>query len=128
MRTGVLSKDTMNGQQFLQQLAKFPSDTFEHYSSPVADLLRLGETMGAEDLGRLCDAAFLACLCNISFNGLGGCNGEIKPERERNRIKAQTEITNPTAFMPCIGANWWVNTPLVGVMGPIIKVGIRVPN
>jgi hypothetical protein len=79
----------MNGQQFLEKLAEFPSDTFEFYFSQVADSLRLGEAMGAEDLGRLCDAAFMACLCNISFNGLGGCNGEIKPQREHNRIRLE---------------------------------------
>lgn len=37
------------------------------------------------ELSRLYEAAFLAALCNISFNGLGGCGGEIKPEKEPTR-------------------------------------------
>jgi len=31
-------------------------------------------------------------LCNISFNGLGGCGGEIKPERETARIMLEREF------------------------------------
>lgn len=79
----------MNGQQFLEKLAEFPSDTFEFYFAQVADSLFLGEVMGAEDLRCLSEAALLARLCNIAFNGLGGCNGEIKPERECNRISLE---------------------------------------
>lgn len=74
----------MNGQQFLQKLAEFPSDTFEYYFSQVADSLRLGELMGPEDLRRLSEAALFARLCNISFNRFG--HAGTKPETERNRI------------------------------------------
>jgi hypothetical protein len=30
-----------------------------------------------------------ATFCNIAFNGLGGCCGEIKPEREAHRINLE---------------------------------------
>jgi hypothetical protein len=82
----------MNGQQFLEKLAEFPSDTFEYYFSQVADSLCLGEAMEAEDLRRLSEAALWARFCNISFNGLGGCNGEIKPQRERHRITLEQKF------------------------------------
>ena len=38
------------------------------------------------ELDALYRAAYYATLCNIAINGLGGCGGQIKPERERNRI------------------------------------------
>ncbi len=41
------------------------------------------------ELSALYQAAFAAALCNIAINGLGGCNGQIKPEREQNRIKLE---------------------------------------
>ena len=41
------------------------------------------------ELNALYQAAFAAALCNIAINGLGGCNGQIKPEREQNRIKLE---------------------------------------
>lgn len=41
------------------------------------------------ELDALYRAAYYATLCNIAFNGLGGCQGQIKPERERNRIELE---------------------------------------
>ena len=40
----------------------------------------------------LYEAAFLAALCNIAINGLGGCGGRIKPEREPNRRRLEREF------------------------------------
>ena len=48
--------------------------------------MSLNDHMSAAELGLLCLAAYYATLCNIAFNGLGGCNGEIKREREAHRI------------------------------------------
>ena len=54
--------------------------------------LGLGDALAADELSLLYEAAFLATLCNIAFNGLGGCGGEIKPERETSRIMLEREF------------------------------------
>ena len=44
------------------------------------------------ELGFLYEATFRATLCNIAFNGLGGCGGEILPEREMSRRNLEREF------------------------------------
>ncbi len=81
-----------NGQNFLEQLAVSSKNRFEARFSRVSLRLGLGEVLDAGELSLLYEAAFLATLCNIAFNGLGGCEGEIKPERETSRIMLEREF------------------------------------
>ena len=75
----------MNGQEFLQQLSDRRPKGFESEFSRTAVHLGLGRALSSEELDLLLKAAFLAALCQISFNGLGGCGGVIQPEREAHR-------------------------------------------
>jgi hypothetical protein len=75
----------IKGHDFLKQLRGFPPNTFENKFSHGAFRLGLGSSLNPEELDFLLAAAFLAALCNVSFNGLGGCGGKIKPEREGHR-------------------------------------------
>jgi hypothetical protein len=96
----------MNGQQFLQKLSGFPFDSFEYYFSQIADSLCLGEAMGAGDLRRLSEAALLARLCNIAFNGSGDSYEDIKPEREFNRIRLEQKfMVSMARLRDCAGWN-----------------------
>jgi hypothetical protein len=51
--------------------------------------LDVRELFNRGELDRLYRATYYANLCNIAMNGLGGCQGQIKPEREQNRIKLE---------------------------------------
>ncbi len=65
----------------------------------AANLLGLTAKLNQEELSLLHDAAFGAALCNIAFNGLGGCNGQIKPQRENHRRNLETRfMTARNAF------------------------------
>jgi len=75
----------VKGHNFLERLRGFPPNTFERKFSHGAFRLGLGSLLSADELDFLLAAAFFAALCNISFNGLGGCGGKIKPEREAHR-------------------------------------------
>ena len=81
-----------DGQDFLQQLASFPSNTFEGKFLKTSIRLGLGADFDADELGLLYRAAFRAALCNIAFNGLGGCNGDIKAEQEGSRLRLEREF------------------------------------
>ena len=93
-RAGLIRKRSMetDGNAFLEHLAISSSNRFQSRFSRVSLRLGLGEFLKAEELHQLYEAAFLAALCNISFNGLGGCGGEIKPERETARIMLEREF------------------------------------
>jgi hypothetical protein len=75
----------VKGHNFLERLRGFPPNTFESNFSQGAFRLGLGSSLNPEELDFLLAAAFFAALCNISFNGLGGCGGKIKTEREGHR-------------------------------------------
>jgi hypothetical protein len=90
-RRGTRRPDAAPG--FLETLAEFPPNTFENRFSILATRLNLAATLDETEMTCLFWAAFVACLCNISFNGLGGCNGQIKPEGERNRIALEQEFS-----------------------------------
>ena len=81
-----------NGQEYIQQLAGFPPKTFESKFSRIAARLHLAPGMNRAELECLFEAALLAVLCNTAFNGLGGCDGIIKPDRETNRIRLEREF------------------------------------
>ena len=62
----------------------YDQGNFEKLFCSIA--IALKDQMDRHELGLLRQTFIRAYLCNIAFNGLGGCNGTIKPERERNRI------------------------------------------
>jgi hypothetical protein len=80
---------TKDGHDFLKELAKFPANTFEGRFFQFSTQLDLAGLLSESELMLLYEAGFYATLCNISFNGLGGCAGKIKPERENNRRRLE---------------------------------------
>ena len=82
----------VTGQEFLDGLSGFPPRTFESNFSRISTRLGLGAVLTGAELDLLLKAAFGAALCNIAFNGQGGCGGRIKPSRERNRRKLEIEF------------------------------------
>ena len=78
-----------DSQDFSEELASCSRTGFKTKFGRVVRRLRLNEGLNRSELSSLYEAAFLAALCNISFNGLGGCGGEIKPEREFTRCRLE---------------------------------------
>ncbi len=75
-----------DGQEFLDRLASSPTSAFEVGFANTATRHGLGLALNSDELRLLYDAALCAGWCNIAFNGLGGCNGEIRSDREPNRM------------------------------------------
>jgi hypothetical protein len=93
-----------DGQNFLEQLTSFPPNTFEGRFLKTSIRLGLGADLDGEELSLLYRAAFRAALCNIAFNGLGGCDGPIKPEQEGSRIRLELEfMIARDRFYACVG-------------------------
>jgi len=80
------------GEAYLDELAGFPPKTFPSHFSSRATRLRLGAVLNRTEIRLLYEAAFEATLCNIAINGLGGCGGKIKPEREPNRRRLERDF------------------------------------
>jgi len=80
---------TRDGHYFLNELASFPPNSFEGRFFLMSSGLGLADSLSESEIMLLYEAGFYATLCNISFNGLGGCEGMIKPERETNRIRLE---------------------------------------
>ncbi len=81
-----------DGQEFLNRLACFPASSFESRFSNASTRFGVGRALRQREVHMLYEAAFAATLCNVAFNGLGGCEGRIKPEREGNRIRLEREF------------------------------------
>ena len=111
------------GEEYLNELAGFPPRTFSRNFARSATRLRLDKALGRTELKCLYEAAYLAALCNIALNGLGGCNGVIKPERESNRRKLEGDF-----MMACdrlyACAGWRSISPFV--RHPIQRIFLRV--
>jgi hypothetical protein len=76
----------------------------------LARRLGLRDGLKRAELSCLYEAAFVAALCNISFNGLGGCGGEIKPEKESTRCRLEQAFMDACDnFYRCAG--WRALTP-----------------
>jgi hypothetical protein len=76
----------------------------------IAGGLGLNIGLNQNELARLYEAAFLAALCNISFNGLGGCGGTIQPEKEPTRWRLEQAYMDACQkFYRCKG--WKALTP-----------------
>jgi hypothetical protein len=80
------------GQNFLDQLSGPWCNGFERRFSKISISLGLGDILTGHELKLLYEATLCATLCNMAFNGLGGCAGEIKPEAEANRINLEREF------------------------------------
>ena len=94
----------IDGQTFLEQLASSPAKGFTPRFSRTSMRLGLGACLSGSELSLLHDAAFYATLCNIAFNGLGGCGGQIKPHREANRISLESRfMAAREQFLSCDG-------------------------
>jgi hypothetical protein len=93
-----------DGQDFLQKLAKFPPNTFEAKFLRSARRMGLSEALEPEEIRLLYRASFRAVLCNIAINGLGGCGGLIRPEREANRVRLEQDfMAFRDKFFACTG-------------------------
>jgi hypothetical protein len=102
----------MTGEEYLNELAGFPPRTFPSQFAGSATRLRLGTVLDRTELKWLYEAAFLAALCNIAINGLGGCTGIIKPEREPNRRRLEREFMAARNKLYA-SAGWQTLPPLV---------------
>jgi hypothetical protein len=92
------------GNYFLESLANFPPNSFERSFSNLSLKLGLGSLLTHKDLNLLFEAAFYATLCNLAFNGLGGCGGAIKPERETHRTRLEWSfMAARNRFFACKG-------------------------
>jgi hypothetical protein len=111
------------GEEYLSELAGFPEKSFPNRFSSIASLFSLGRLLDREELVRLYEAAFAAVLCNIAFNGLGGCCGRIRPQDEPNRRRLEREFMIARARLDaCVG---WQTLP-PGVRNPIQQSFLRV--
>ena len=111
------------GEEYLEELAGFPQKTFPSRFSRIATRLQLGMALDGTELEWLYEAAFAAALCNIAFNGLGGCGGRIKPEREPNRRRLETEfMAARDKLYACPG--WQALPPFVRL--PIQRIFLRI--
>lgn len=86
-----------DGHAYLKHLAASQSG-FEKRFAALALRLGLANALTQAELQLLREAAWMATLCKISFNGQGGCGGRIKPEREPHRIQLEQ------AYMRACGA------------------------
>ena len=111
------------GEEYLNELAGFPPKTFPSHFSSRATRLRLGTALNRTELKWLYEAAFVAALCNIAINGLGGCGGRIKPEREPNRSRLEREFMVARDKLYA-SAGWQALRPLV--RHPIQTVFLRI--
>ena len=111
------------GEEYLNELAGFPPRTFPRHFSSSATRLRLGTVLDRTELKWLYEAAFAAALCNIAINGLGGCGGRIKPEREPNRSRLEREfMAARDKLYACAG--WQALPPIV--KHPIQRMFLRI--
>ena len=78
-----------DSQDFFEELTSCSRRGFKTRFGRVARRLGLNRNLERSELNCLYEAAFLAALCNISFNGQGGCGGEIRPERELTRCRLE---------------------------------------
>jgi len=118
-----------DGQAFLEYIAGASTNKFEIRFSRISTRLDLGAVLEAKELGLLYEAAFLATLCNISFNGLGGCAGEIRPDRELVRTMLEHEFMSARArFLSCPGMEFLSAAQKASIDGIFFKVFVSDAN
>ena len=112
-----------DGQNFLEELSGFPPHSFEHTFSKTSARLGLGRVLKRSELSLLCRAAFLAAVCNIAMNRLGGYGVRINPAREANRTRLEIEFM--AARKRFYGTPGWGNLP-ASQRGLIQQIFLRV--
>ena len=96
-----------NGEDFPQSKPEPQPGSFQYKFRNASSELALGSRLTVPELTLLRRAAFQAALCNIAFNGLGGCGGEIKPKREGHRRQLETHFMDAqAAFYASAGWKW----------------------
>jgi hypothetical protein len=96
-----------DSQDFSEELENCSRTGFKGRFGQLSRRLGLKSGLNRAELMRLYEAAFLAALCNISFNGLGGCEGEIRPEKEPSRRRLEQAFMDARDnFYDCTG---WKN-------------------
>jgi hypothetical protein len=81
-----------DGQQFLEELAQFPRETFDHRFANTSAGLGLGELFNRNELKLLYEASLRALMCNLAINGIGAPNGQVRPEDETERRQLEQEF------------------------------------
>jgi len=98
-----------DSQDFSEELESCSRPGFKDRFSQIFGRLGLEGGLKPGEVSRLYEAAFLAALCNISFNGLGGCGGVIKPEKETTRCRLEQAFMDARDnFFRCAG---WKSLP-----------------
>jgi len=93
-----------DSQDFFEELQSCPRTGFKGKFGQLSRRMGLKTGLNRTELSRLYEAAFLAALCNISFNGLGCCEGEIKPDKEPTRRRLEQAFMDArTNFYRCAG-------------------------
>jgi hypothetical protein len=109
-------------QEFLQNLAAFPPDTFENRFSEESERLGLGNRFDRNELTLLFEATFRGALCQRAVNG-GEHYGEIRPEGEARRTLLEWDfMTARTTFFASPG---WQSLPR-GIQKAIERVFLMV--
>ena len=91
-------------QDFFEELANCSRTGFKTRFGRIARRLGLNVGLNRNELSRLYEAAFLAALCTISFNGLGGCAGAIRAEKEPTRRRLEQAFMDACHnFYRCTG-------------------------
>lgn len=80
-----------DGQQFLEELACLPPQTFDHRFASTSAQLGLGTVFDRNELKLLYEASLRGLLCNLAINGIGS-QGLIKPEEEAERCQCEREF------------------------------------
>jgi hypothetical protein len=81
-----------SGRDYLETLGNCPAESFEGRFFRASSRLRLGDLLEWSEMEMLFDAAYRAALCNIAINGLGGCEGRIRPGHEYRRRMLEWEF------------------------------------
>ena len=98
-----------DSQDFFEELESCPRTGFRGKFGQLSRRMGLKNGLNRNELSRLYEAAFLGALCNISFNGLGGCGGEINPDKEPTRCRLEQAFMDARDnFYRCAG---WKTLP-----------------
>jgi hypothetical protein len=106
-----------------------PTARFRNQFERKAFQLALHSQLSENELTLLCEAAFYTRLCNIAFNGLGGCAGKIKPNQELNRIALERAFMEACqAFWSCPAAERLPNDHKISIRRVFLTVSVAEEN
>lgn len=80
-----------DGQEYLEELAGLPPNTFDHRFAKTSAQLGLGAVFDRNELKLLYEASLRALLCNLAINGIG-TDGVIRSEEEPERSQCEWEF------------------------------------